>query len=676
MAKDLYCKVAVNCPLNDSILFYRQSRDEPRFDRGDLIEVPLGRRKEKGCVLEVDIPLEQIELDFSPEKIKEISGGLTDEIKINQHLLSLFGWMTSYYQYSLGQLIFDTIPKILKRPRKLSPIIGQGASLDFTLTDRQREIVDATTPLLFDGFSQSLIHGVTGSGKTLIYLLLIKMVVERGHSALFLLPEINLTPQFVEIFSRHVDAEIYTYNSSISASEKFILWKKLMADPQPMVVIGVRSSVFLPIPNLGLIVIDEEHDQSFKQEDRCAYNARDVAIKRASMLSIPILLGSATPSLDTYYRFTKANIKGCHYHAIAERAGPAELPTIHFVDMKSAAKKMDGVDIWPFDQESIEKIKQALNKDEQVLVFINRLGFAGHIQCSSCGFTFKCPNCSVNLKYFKKRGSVSCQHCDYHDRLPEICPECQNLKLYQKGFGTERVELLLRDLFVDHVVDRFDRDEIRSFNRLKEQLGRFHRKEIDILVGTQMLSKGHNFQRVNLVIILGIDSQLNFPDFRAGESAYQLLTQVGGRSGRFMKSSEVRVLTLDPDNQIFTHVRQHSFDGFYQQELKIRRLCDCPPFKRVVMIYFTSKFQSKAQNESLQASNVLRQLAQSNFESVEVLGPRPGLIEKRVNKFTWAIMIKSSNIKQLHDILVSLKDNFKHHYSISVKIDVDPYHLN
>ena len=662
----MYCLIAVNCPLIDSIFLYDAGQFSNNLKVGDLVLVPFGKRTTQGCVVEINVSNTSI----ASNKIKTIGGYYSQEICLSEGELLLFRWIANYYHYSLGQHIFDCLPKIMKRPRELKFAQGLGKSLPFQLNANQQNVINSIKSKIGHGFSKWLLHGITGSGKTAVYLNLIKDILEQGKSALFLLPEINLTPQFIREFVEYLNAPIYSYHSSIGQSDKFGLWKLLQSDENPKVIIGVRSSIYLPIKNLGLIIIDEEHDQSFKQDDRCTYNARDVAIKRASLEKIPVLLGSATPAVETFHNYYQTD----HYLTLPQRIGQSRLPVIEFIDLKESDFHDDA--LWPLDQHSIDEISKAFARHEQVLVFLNRLGYADYFQCRACGHQFSCPNCTVNLKFFRQRNEVKCQYCDYTSEIPHICPQCQNMNLLQKGFGTEKIQEVLQTLFPNHRIERFDRDAIKNFGQLEKCLDSFHHHEIDLLVGTQMLSKGHNFENVNLVLILGIDAQLNFPDFRSSERVYQLLTQVSGRSGRFGKDSKVLVLTLNRENRLFEYVSQHSFDEFYKNELPIRQLCLCPPFERIVMIYLTSKFQQRASKDAQNSQQILSMLAKKHFTSVAVMTARPALIEKRVNKYTWCLMIRSSNVNELHNILHSFEQNFKPHHSCSLKIDIDPYHFS
>lgn len=658
--------VAVETPFNQSILTYAASTElAAKLHKGLLVKVPLGKRSVGGCILQEDQKAQD------SEKIREIIE-IDESLYLSEKECDLFIWMSQYYHYPLGLLIFDVLPKFLKRPRKLNYIQGKNAAFDFVLNNEQTEVVDSIQKEGMNHFFKALIHGVTGAGKTVIYLKLMKAVIEEKKSVLFLLPEINLTPQFLKTFETYLDVPIYSYNSAISNSDKYGLWKLLKEDKNPKLILGVRSSVFLPIENLGLIIVDEEHDQSFKQDDRCTYNARDLAIKKASQEKIPVILGSATPMCETYQNFITSE----HYYPIIKRAQNAKLPDVSLIDMRGKLKNESERILWPLTSESVYKIKKAFEKKEQVLIFINKLGYASYLQCSSCGHQFSCPNCSTNLKYYKKRNELSCQTCEYKDVAPEMCPECMNINLTPKGFGTEKVHEALLQIFPDKRIERFDRDEIRTFQKLEETLEEFHAKKIDVLVGTQMLSKGHNFKNVNLVVILGIDSQLNFPDFRSNERVYQTLTQVSGRAGRFGESAEVLIHTLSPENHIFNFIKKHTFSEFYEYELPLRELCGAPPYKKILLVYLTGKTQSEVITVASEETQRLKIIADKHFPSVEVMGPRPSMIEKKVNKFTWSILLKSDNVNELHNLIRTFQKNVKLNHSISMKTDIDPYYFD
>lgn len=650
---------AVKTPFSDGVLTY-QLDGTISYEVGHLYELPFRKKSVTGLFLgpATSAPNATFKILAAKDRVSEIA--------VTADQIALWRWMANYYHYPLGQLIWESLPKLLKRPRALKVQVGSGNDIPFVLNSDQQKVLEEIRLQIKAGKSKHLIHGVTGSGKTSIYLSLMKEVFEAGKSVLFLLPEINLTPQFVEVFTEYTKAAIYTYHSEISASDKYNLWCHLSQSKGPTLIIGVRSSIFLPFNNLGLIIVDEEHDQSFKQDDRCPYNARDIAIKRAQLEKFPVVLGSATPSLETF----QSHKDGGTYHSLTKRAGDGELPTVTLID------ETEGIDPehYPLSQVALDKIQYRLKKGEQVLVFVNRLGFSNYLQCRSCGHRFECPNCSSNLRYFKSRNEVLCHICGYKGRSPDSCPECQNMQLLPKGYGTEKVEEVLRAQIPTARIDRFDRDEIKTFSMLKETLDRFHNHESDILVGTQMLSKGHNFKRVNLVVILGTDSQLNFPDFRAGERVYQLLTQVTGRSGRYGSESEVVIQSLSPESDIYTLVKDHSFNGFYANEIKYREMCEAFPYKRMIALYISSKSQSEIINASESLATFCRHLIHEHFQDVQLLGPRPALIEKRVNRFNWTLTLKGSDINQIHNCSRSIEKFLAGEWpKIEYKVDVDPY---
>jgi primosomal protein N' (replication factor Y) len=664
---DLF-EVAVNFPRVNCIFHYKGEQDN--ISAGSIVEIPFGKRKAMGCVLKSVAPSKKEE----KFKIKNITQVLEDGLDINEHELEFFKWVSSYYHYSLGKLIFDCLPKPLKRPRTLVPLKGKGQEFEGEPNDNQRSIIDKLSVGL-NCFSHHLIHGVTGSGKSLIYLELMKKVLKQGKSVLFLLPEINLTPQFLEFFSTHLGHDIFPYHGSVSNSEKYGLWKHVKTSDKPFVVVGARSSIFLPIRSLGLIVVDEEHDSSFKQDDRCPYNARDISIKLAQLKGIPVILGSATPSMESYYRSQKSN----SYYELRERVQGGGFPKIELIETKAENFSEEELTFfqehWPLSKKSYDLIVQAFSRNEQALVMVNRLGFASYLQCFSCGDKFECPNCSANLRYFKKTGQLNCSHCESKFPAPDSCPKCGDMNLVRKGFGSEKVQEILEGLFPHKIIERFDRDEIKNQKKLEEKLGQFHRQEIDLFVGTQMLSKGHNFSKVNLVIVMGIDSQFCFPDFRAQERGHQLLTQIIGRAGRFHSESTVAVQTLSRLNPVFDLVERHSFDEFYKGELDVREVLSLPPYSRMAQISLTGKNQEKLIDICQSLSLEIREFLSKHFPKVLLLGPKPANIEKRVNQYTWCFSLNSQELGQLHGAIHNLDQIFSKHSSVSVKVDIDPQTL-
>ena len=662
-------QVAVNFPKLDSVLTYKSAET---FSKGDLVEVPLGRREASGVIIE-ESSTEKLEA-IDKAKLKSINGALENAFSLSSKELALYEWMSNYYHYSLGKLVFDCLPKIMKRPRKPDFIQGAGNDLGFDFNEDQKKVFLEIEEKGFSKFNQHFVHGVTGSGKSAIYLKAMREVLAQGKSVQFLLPEINLTPQFTNMFATHLNCEVFTYHSGVTASEKYNIWKALNEKSEPVLVMGVRSSIFLPIDNLGLVIVDEEHDQSFKQTDRCTYNGRDVAIKKAQIHNCPIILGSATPSLENYYLFSE-NKNERSYHKLEKRVGKGEFPKLEILDTRDRFTENDPA--WPFLDDTLEKIKEKLEQKEQVLIFINKLGYSSFVQCRSCGHQFmndKC-GCQNNLRYFKQKNLLSCAHCEFKMPLPSQCPECAGMSLLNKGFGTEKVEQVLSQVFTEYNVERFDRDEIKTTKELVSKLDRFHAGEIDVLVGTQMLAKGHNFKQVNLVVILGIDSMLNYADFRSTEKTFQLVEQVAGRAGRYQKDSTVLIQSMNPEHSLFKLLARHSFDGFYEMELPLREICNCPPFTKLVMLFFSCRFREKLVSEVSKVAGDLKNLCFEHYPDVKLYGPAPLGIEKKANQFTWAIMFKSANVNQLHSLLKTFEKNYSPASGITVKMDIDPVQI-
>ncbi len=663
----MFAKIAVNYPIKNLGLTYKIP-DGLVLKIGDIVEIPLGKRIELGCVFEL-----QAHAD-AEMKLKEVIKIREDYPRLDKNSLDLFLWMSQYYHYSAGKLIVDSLPLAKKRPRPLEPVPPIKNTIPIVPNTNQKEIIDGISKSI-NQFSKHLIHGVTGAGKTVIYLELIKSVISQNKSALYLLPEINLTPQFVATFSQAVDCEIYTFHSEVTDSQKFNIWHKASSTEKPVLFIGVRSSVFLPIQNLGLIIVDEEHDNSFKQDDRCTYNARDVAVKKAQIIGCPVILGSATPALETYNHFALGNSPHTFYWKLENRVENASLPEIVLLDTRVKTHSDD--DVWPFHPESIRVLKEAVANNEQCLVFINRLGYANYVQCRACGHQFFCKNCSITLRFFKQKNILSCQHCEYQEPMPQGCPECSNLTLLQKGFGTEKVQEVLRRILPNVRTERFDRDIIKNLTELKRRLDEFHRGDVDILVGTQMLSKGHNFRKVKRVVILGVDNQLNLPDFRANEKIYQTVVQVAGRAGRYSEDGKVYIQSANPEAQLFDIIKTSSFNGFYKIELPIRELCECPPFYKIAVMYFNGRDQSKLSVFVTQkVDSALKSMQKQHFPEVMILGPRPALLEKRANQFTWTVLLKSKDFNQLHNLIQTFENNLQMISGVSLKIDIDPQHIS
>jgi primosomal protein N' (replication factor Y) len=468
-------EVAVNFPQKKTLdlLTYLIPADR-EVSPGDIVTVPLGKRKEIACVVKL---ISEKELKFDIKKIKPIEDFEDEVLRLSSKELALYQWVSSYYHYPLGKLIFDCLPNIHSvKPPKFSKLkkINFPFALDGIIKQYYDQILENSNQ-----FSQWLVHGVTGSGKSILFYFLIKKILSEGKSVLLLVPEINLTPQFLNFYGQYLDETVYPYHSAVSSAKKFQIWMDAKTNDGPKLIIGARSSIFMPVKNLGAIFIDEEHDHSFKQDDRCHFHARSVAIKKAQLENIPVVLASATPSLETYTRFI-ADKK--NYLPMKERFNNSKLPEV--VKIKNPEYTDSS---WPISPGDIELIKN--NPADKFIFFVNKLGYSNYLLCRACGHKFECPNCSVSLTNYEKSNILSCHLCEYKIKRPNMCPECSCLDLSPVGFGTEKLEKVLTEYFPEKKILRFDRDEIKNQTQLVARLDEIYSGQFDILVGTQMIAK-------------------------------------------------------------------------------------------------------------------------------------------------------------------------------------------
>lgn len=484
-----------------------------------------------------------------------------------------------------------------------------------------------------------LLHGVTASGKTEVYIKMIEQFLAEGKQILYLLPEIALTTQLVTRLSNHFGNKVAVFHSKYSNNERVEVWNQVLeSSPKAQIVIGARSALFLPFQNLGFIVVDEEHEQTFKQTDPAPrYHARDAAIVLANFLKAKVLLGSATPSIETYFN-TQNNKYGLV--EMNERFGNAVLPEIELVDLKDSyfRKKMNG----HFSQTLVDGITEALSKNEQIILFQNRRGYSPVIECVTCGHVPQCQQCDVSLTYHKFKNQLRCHYCGYSMAKPSSCVACSSIDLTTKGFGTEQIELELANLFPTKSIKRMDQDTTSGKHSFARLIDSFKNREIDILVGTQMLAKGLDFDNVSLVGILNADSMLYFPDFRAFERSYQLMTQVSGRAGRSDKKGKVIIQTYNPNHNIIQQVVQNDFIAMYNEQLFERNLYHYPPYYKLIKITLKQKDFEKLKEGAMWLYNVLSQ--QFDFP---VLGPEEPVVNRIRNEFIRTILIKIPQEKSL-----------------------------
>ncbi|HEX8077920.1 MAG TPA: primosomal protein N' [Chthoniobacterales bacterium] len=514
-----------------------------------------------------------------------------------------------------------------------------------------------------------LLHGVTGSGKTEIYLQAIHSTLARGKTAIVLVPEISLTPQTVERFKSrfaHAQDAVAVLHSHLSEGERHDEWHKIHAG-RARIVVGARSAVFAPLENLGLIVVDEEHETSYKQEEAPRYNARDVAVVRAKLEGCAVLLGTATPSLESYHNATQGKYRLLQ---LTQRVDDCQMPLMRIVDLRQERRKEKIAAI--LSDKLRAAVTDRLEKREQTILFLNRRGFSTSLLCSNCGEARDCPNCSVALTFHRGAARLSCHLCGHTAAVPKKCPACSEDALIYSGFGTEKVEANVVQLFPHAVVRRMDADSMSRKDAYREALHAFRAGKIDILVGTQMIAKGLHFPNVTLVGIINADLALHLPDFRAGERTFQLLTQVAGRAGRGETPGEVFVQTYTPFSPSIQFARHHDFAGYFEQELEFRERCDFPPFRHVVLLTVRSAHEGRAK---LSAETLVRRLKE-NLGSEFILGDAtPAPLEKLQGQFRFHILIRGEAIVRLSRLVRETLDKLPLPEDVVASVDVDPYQL-
>ena len=517
----------------------------------------------------------------------------------------------------------------------------------------------------------TLLHGITSSGKTEIYAKLIDEVLKNGKQVLYLLPEIALTTQLINRLQKYFGDRISVFHSKYSMNERVEVWQNVLhKKDKAQLVLGARSSVFLPFDDLDLIIVDEEHETSYKQFDPAPrYHARDAAIVLANIHKAKVLLGSATPSIESYY-----NSQAGKYGLVElnRRFGNVLLPEIELVDIKEGyrKKRMTG----HFSERLLLLIREALVQKEQIILFQNRRGYSPIVECTTCGVAPQCPNCDVSLTFHKFRNELRCHYCGYNRTMPQTCAACGNATLDTKGFGTEQIELELKELFTEHKIGRMDLDTTRGKYGYEKIINVFQAQEIDILVGTQMLSKGLDFENVSLVGVLNADNMLNFPDFRAHERSFQMLTQVSGRAGRAQKRGKVAIQTFNPYHQILQQVTMNDYATMYKEQLEDRRQYHYPPIIRLIKITLKHKDYTKVD----MASQWLAKSMVNTFGD-SILGPSSPAISRIRNQHIKTILIKISkkkSLKQSKSAIQKIKNGFQsisEFRSVRFNIDVDNY---
>ena len=530
------------------------------------------------------------------------------------------------------------------------------------LTNDQKLVVDEV--LANTGYFPYLLFGVTGSGKTEVYMELIEDSLNKGKTSIVLVPEISLTPQMVLRFQKRFGDNIAAIHSALSDGEKYDEWRRIVKG-EAKIVIGARSAIFAPLNNIGMIIIDEEHSDSYKQDDsNPRYNAKDIALLRGKYHNCPVIMGSATPSLEVFARAKKGVFKLLE---LPNRINGKSLPHINIVDMNEMISKTKG----HFSPVLLEAISARLLKNEQIILLLNRRGYSSFVTCKNCGYTFKCPNCDITLTYHKSSRTLRCHYCGYGTKVYDTCPECHEKSINDLGVGTEKVEEELNKLFPESRILRMDFDTTSRKGMHEKMIKAFKNHEYDILLGTQIVSKGLDFDNVTLVGVINADTSLNIPDFRSSETTFSLLAQVAGRAGRSDKEGEVIIQTFNPEHYAIQYTKKHDYLGFYNREMSIRRELKYPPYYYICYVKISGKDNKYIYEESLK----ITKLFHNKLINMIILGPSPCTIFKLNNIYRYGIILKYKKDEDLREVLNKVIEHYKDNRNIKIDVNFNPSHF-
>jgi primosomal protein N' (replication factor Y) len=696
--EDLLLQVMVPLPIEGG-LTYSVPSDLAFPVKGSRVLVPVGSRNMVGMAwgLVRDPPM---------DRLREVKKVLDQESLFPESLMAFLEWISSYYFYPLGKVIAESLPPGLlsardsrierisrasSRKRDARPeLVTWESSAPENLTGGQEKALSLISRSISgNSFSTILLHGVTGSGKTEVYIRACMHCLGQGRSALVLVPEIAMTAQTVGLFAARFGPDVTVLHSGLTEAQRLDQWWRIRRGESRM-VIGTRSAVFAPLCDPGLIIIDEEHDPSYKQEEKLRYQARDLSVLRGHMCGATVVLGSATPSISSY-----SNALAGRYSLVAMESRVAErpLPEVLMVDRRTAGKNRGGSDRdgagW-ITHDLEDAIRATLEKGEQILLFLNRRGFATHVFCPDCGHVFRCPHCEVSLTWHRSGkgeqgsrhrapsdGRLKCHYCGMESVALPLCPVCggQGVKAY--GYGTERVVSELEEMFPTVRIARLDRDVVQQRRKMEEIIRDFRRGRLDILVGTQMVSKGHDFPGLTLVGILCADISLSFPEYHAAERTFQLLAQVAGRAGRGERPGRVLIQTWLPGHYALKCAMTHDYRAFYEMEARLRSSLCYPPFGRMINLRFSGLGRGRVEESAAAAAALARILSETSGGRVEVLGPAPAPRAKLRDRWRWQVLLKSDSLKALRELcsgVISRRPGLLRP-GVRLEIDVDPSSL-
>ncbi len=726
-------RVAVPVYLYDCFDYSLTAEQYHQAEVGARVAVSFGRQNVVGVIVEKLTDEKPLDLGF---KLKAITELLDDNAILDAKVLSLLTWSAQYYQFPIGEVMHAALPSFLRQGKpynllarmwkliddhaedklkrsekqqdaykilKLHPtgtsenILNLAgietatlkalekkqitqcileaqdfkpqamtlAQMPLTPNDEQKRAIQNILKARHS-YHAFLLDGLTGSGKTEVYLQVMQEVLKQGKQVLVLVPEIGLTPQTVSRFQARFHCHIALLHSGLNDSKRLQAWQSAQTG-KASIVIGTRSAIYTPLPHLGLIVLDEEHDLSFKQQEGFRYHARDVALYRAHLENCPIILGSATPSIDSYALVEQGKMTRLE---LDQRAGVAVMPKMHVIDLK-VAQKQNGI-----SQQLIHEVQKRLDKKEQVLIFLNRRGYAPVLICESCGWQAKCPHCDANFTVHRQPYQhLHCHHCGTIHRMPEHCPQCQHSELKPIGLGTAKVEENLQALFPNFDVIRVDRDSTSRVGSWQKIYNKIQKSEPIILLGTQMLAKGHHFPYVTLVAILDIDSGLLSVDFRATERTAQLIIQVAGRAGRGEKKGEVYLQTLRPDHPLLNTLLESGYRSFAKQTLKERKAAWMPPYRYAALLRCESKDQELNQSFLQEHAQALRQASEN---SIDIWGPIPAPMERKAGRYQAHMVLLSKDRARMHFYIRQWWQTVWHNkpHGMKLSLDIDPQELS
>jgi len=651
-----YVEVVIATPV-DQMFTYTFDPDEQQVLVGCRLTVPFGRRNVTAFALAVSE--KQPETTFS---LKHVIKVIDKEPLFNKEHILLASWIRTYYFCSLGEALSAMLPSNRREAKdELVPDESLASPREIILSDHQSQAIQQ---IISSSHLFHYLYGVTGSGKSEVFFRVAEHVVAQGKQVIYLVPEITLTYQLLEALELRYGERVAVLHSGLTGSKRLKEWRRIQRG-EVDIVIGARSAVFAPCPDLGLIIVDEEHEQTYKAGNTPRYHARQVAQRRAVMNTAKLLMGSATPSLESYYQMSEGSVV---QHNLPHRVSGGKEPVIQIVDMLREKEMLS--------RELFRQMQATLERGNQVILFLNRRGFSYFFHCTSCGYEMICPHCSISLTYHKHTNSMVCHYCGYTTPPVSVCPSCNSVDVGYAGFGTQMVEEEIVRKFPLARIERLDADVGRKKGETGQIIKRFQEGKTDILLGTQMVAKGLNFQNVDLVGIVLADGTLNLPDFRSAERTFSLLVQVSGRSGRFLTNGRVIVQTYHPEASSIQKAATGAYEAFYAEELETRKITGFPPFMRLVNITVRGKNKARC----VEQCTVLETLAGSAISrlgdrSVEIIGVSECPIGKISNNYRYHMILRSATIKNLLRVTSFIRTSYTPASGIYIEIDVDPLHL-